>query len=170
MTNKKTTEAVADIPVMPTKKKETSTEDIPMLSDDRGVKVSSPPPIIGNIDADPDAPEIPDGADVDTGTTEHPVTEEEQSRRDDELDMVERAAWRMHQCVRAAQTILREEFKDSPVLMNMNGPDTDLDGIIMMQPHTYIMANELFKTVSKEAYYLDYEAPDDEPAGDEIEE
>lgn len=170
MTEDKTTEAVTDIPTMPEEKKKTVTEDIPMLGENEGaVEIASPPvPIIGNIEEDPEAPEIPDGADVETGAVEQEVSEEDQARRDDELDMVERNAYRMHQCIRAAQTILREELKDNPALMNMSGPDQDLDSIILMQPHTYIMANELFKSVSKEAFHLDYEAPDDEPAGGEI--
>jgi len=165
---KTTTEAVTDVPVMPDEKKEAATEDIPMLGGEEGSVQTASAPIIGNFEEDLTAPEIPDGADVETGGEAAPeISEEEQARRDDELDMVERSAWRMHQCIRAAQTIIREELKDSPALMNMDGPDNDINSLIMMQPHTYIVANELFKAVSKEVHHLDYEAPDDEPSGGE---
>lgn len=171
-----------EIPTMPEEKKATSTEEIPMLdsSGPSGEVQTDAPPMIENLstmggDSEDAAADVSDGADVETGTEEVELTDEEKERQESELEIINWASWRMHQCVKASCAILRDELKDNAGLLNMSGPDGDIDQLIKAQPHTYIMANEIFRATTKELHYLDYEAEpetesDDAPSGDEGEE
>lgn len=149
-------EADEEIATMPEEKKESSGEEIPMLDGSTTAEpVTEDIPIIGNIEGG--VATASDGTDV-TPEPEKELTKEEKERQDETLDMVEEAAWVMHQCVRAAVTVIREEMSECSNLMAQLGDGMDLQTIALQQPHTFIMANEMFKTVSAKVHYLDYEA------------